>query len=64
MFKKCRKHNKELTNWMSWMMKFNIKLMVIHFKINNLLSDMKKVGLTMMTPTEELMYQNTQRVTY
>ena len=42
MLKNWSKYTKEFNNWMSWMTTFNIELISLHLKINNLLKSTNK----------------------
>ena len=57
-----RKHTKDLTNWMVFMTKLNMKLMSLHIKTNKSSAAKNKADLTTMPPNVKLIFKNTQRV--
>ena len=54
---------KELTDKISWMMIFKMKLMALNIKIKKLVIETKKAVFMKMEPTVELRCHNTYRIT-
>ena len=52
--KKQIENTEEYMDWMSCIITFNMKLMALHIKINNVLTVTKKIFLMITTPTLEL----------